>query len=144
MRLNQTRCKVKGWTFPKRLTAALASSTIELNPQVRLNAMQNHVTRARIPIPLTRIGEFCRRHRIRRLALFGWVIRDDFGPESDVDVLVEFEPGATPGFFGLSRMEHELSTLMGGRRAEISTPEMLSKYFKDDVLRSAEVLYDAA
>ena len=99
-------------------------------------------TRARIPIPQAEIEAFCRRNHIRRLALFGSVLRDDFTPDSDVDVLVEFEPGKTPGFafFGL---QDELSELLG-RQVDLNTPDCLSKYFRDQVLDAAETVYDAA
>ena len=98
--------------------------------------------RIAIELPLTRIADFCRRHHIRRLALFGSVLRDDFGPDSDVDVLVEFERGHVPGlaFFG---MQEELSELLG-RKVDLHTPGFLSKYFREDVLRQAAVVYDAA
>ena len=97
---------------------------------------------ARIEVPRDRIAEFCRRHHIRRLAFFGSVLRDDFTPDSDVDVLVEFEPGKTPGlaFFG---MQDELSEILG-RRVDLNTPNELSKYFRDEVLAEAEELYGAA
>jgi len=87
------------------------------------------------------IAAFCRRHHIRRLALFGSVLRDDFSPESDIDVLVEFEPGQVPGFFGLVDMECELSELLGGRKVDLRTPQDLSRYFRDEVLAGAEVQY---
>jgi predicted nucleotidyltransferase len=98
--------------------------------------------RARIDIPKDMIAEFCRRNRIRRLALFGSVLRDDFRPESDVDVLVEFEPDARVGlrFFAL---EEELSDLLG-RKVDLNTAGFLSDYFRDEVLAEAEVQYDAA
>ncbi len=99
-------------------------------------------TRARIPIPQSEIEAFCRRNHIRRLALFGSVLRDDFTPDSDVDVLVEFEPGKTPGFEFIA-VQDELSDLLG-REVDLNTPDCLSKYFRDDVLAAAEVLYDAA
>jgi len=95
--------------------------------------------RARIDPPQERIDEFCRRHHIRRLAFFGSVLRDDFTPSSDVDVLVEFEPGKTPGFAFFS-MEEELSRILG-RRVDLNTPNSLSKYFRDEVLAEAEELY---
>ncbi|OHB67918.1 MAG: nucleotidyltransferase [Planctomycetes bacterium RBG_13_62_9] len=101
------------------------------------------MVRARIDIPKGRIAEFCRRNRIRRLALFGSVLRDDFRPESDVDVLVEFEPDARVGLMGLTRMEIELSELLG-RKVDLNTPGFLSDYFRDEVLAEAEVQYDAA
>jgi hypothetical protein len=90
------------------------------------------------------IAAFCRRHHIRRLALFGSVLREDFGPESDVDVLVEFEAGRTPGFFRLFEMETELSALMADRRVDLRTLEDLSPYFREEVAALAEPLYDAA
>jgi len=97
----------------------------------------------RIDIQKDKIAEFCRHNRIRRLALFGSVLRDDFGPDSDVDVLVEFEPGAPVGFFELYDMEQELSRLIGGRKVDINTVKSLSKYFRDEVLQEAEVQYAA-
>lgn len=98
--------------------------------------------RIRIDVPRERVVDFCRRHHIRRLALFGSVLRDDFTPQSDVDVLVEFEPGKTPGlaFFG---MQDELSEMLG-RRVDLNTANDLSKYFRDEVLREAEPVYVAA
>ena len=95
-----------------------------------------------VDVPIKRIEDFCRRHRIRRLALFGSILRDDFRPESDVDVLVEFEPGARTGFafFG---MQDELSEILG-RKVDLNTPQCLSKYFRDEVLSEAQVLYAAA
>jgi len=91
-----------------------------------------------IDIPREQIAHFCRRNHIRRLALFGSVLRDDFTPRSDVDVLVEFEE-KTPGlaFFG---MESELAELLG-RRVDLNTPQCLSKYFRDFVLSSAKDIY---
>ena len=96
----------------------------------------------RIDIPTERISEFCRANRIRRLALFGSVLRDDFGPDSDVDVLVEFEPEARVGlrFFEL---EQELSEILG-RKVDLNTPGFLSRHFRDEVLAEAEDQYDAA
>jgi hypothetical protein len=89
-----------------------------------------------------KLAEFCRRHHIRLLALFGSVLREDFGPESDVDVLVEFEPGHAPGLEFMD-MEAELSRLIG-RKVDLSTPGFLSPYLRDQVLREAEVQYAAA
>jgi predicted nucleotidyltransferase len=92
-----------------------------------------------IEIPKERIAEFCQRHHIRRLSLFGSVLREDFRPESDVDVLVEFEPGHIPGFafFG---MEEELSRILG-RKVDLNTPNFLSRYFRNRVMEQAEVQY---
>ena len=94
-----------------------------------------------ITIPKEQIAELCRRHHIRRLALFGSVLRDDFTPESDVDVLVEFEPDCTPGF-GFIRVEDELAGILG-RKVDLNTPNCLSKYFRDSVLASAENIFVA-
>ncbi len=98
---------------------------------------------ARIPINRENIADFCRRHRVRKLALFGSVLRNDFRPDSDVDVLVEFEPGTSAGFLRLSAMELELSQIVG-RRVDLRTPPELSRYFRDQVVRTAEVQYVAA
>ncbi len=95
--------------------------------------------RVRIDIPRDRIADFCRRHHIRRLAFFGSVLRDDFTLDSDVDVLVEFKVGRTPGF-AFVRMQDELSDILG-RRVDLKTPNELSKYFRDEVLAEAEELY---
>ena len=104
--------------------------------------MLHGMTRPGIAIPLEQITDLCRRHHIRRLSLFGSVLREDFRPESDVDVLVEFEPGRTPGF-GFFGIQQELSELLG-RPVDLNTPGFLSDYFRDEVLREAEVLYVAA
>jgi hypothetical protein len=96
----------------------------------------------RIAVDREAVADFCRRHHIRRLALFGSVLRDDFTPDSDVDVLVEFEPGHTPGlaFFGMQR---EFSEILG-RKVDLNTPQDLSRYIREAILADAEVLYDAA
>jgi len=95
-----------------------------------------------IEISKDKIAEFCRLNHIRRLALFGSVLRDDFSPDSDIDVLVEFEPGERVGlrFF---RMEFELCEIMG-RKVDLNTLGFLGRHFRDEVLAGAEVLYDAA
>ncbi len=87
------------------------------------------------------LAEFCRRHRIRKLAFFGSVLRDDFDPTSDVDVLVEFEPGTRVGLIRLAGIENELSKLLG-RKVDLNTPGCLSPYFRDEVLREAEVVHE--
>ena len=94
-----------------------------------------------IVVPKEQIAAFCERHHIRRLSLFGSVIRDDFGPDSDVDVLVDFAPGQVPGFFRLFDMEAELSSLLEGRKVDLRTAQDLSRYFRDEVLAEAEVHY---
>jgi predicted nucleotidyltransferase len=84
---------------------------------------------------------FCERHHIRKLSLFGSVLRSDFRPESDIDVLVEFEPGQVPGHFGMAQMEEELSRVLGGRPVDLRTPQELSRYFREQVLETAKVQY---
>ena len=98
---------------------------------------------ARITVDRRCLAEFCRKHHIRRLALFGSALRDDFGPESDVDVLVEFELSHTPGLFGIARLERELSAVFGGRKVDLRTPEDLSRYFRDEVVKNAQLQYQA-
>ena len=95
----------------------------------------------RIAIPYDKIVEFCKKNHIKKLSLFGSVLRDDFTENSDVDVLVEFEEGKTPGFafFG---MQEELSEILG-RRVDFNTKGDLSEYFIDEVLREAASLYDS-
>lgn len=93
-----------------------------------------------IPATRSQIAEFCRRHHIRRLSFFGSVLRDDFGPESDVDVLVEFESGHTPGL-DVYDIEQELSRLCGGRRIDMVNPKYLNRWMKDEVLSTAEPVY---
>lgn len=95
---------------------------------------------ARIAIPVEALEDFCRRHQIRELALFGSVLREDFRPDGDVDVLVEFVPGSRHTFFGLERMSRELAGLLG-RSVELVTKQGLSPYLADRVLDAREVLY---
>jgi hypothetical protein len=94
-----------------------------------------------IDIGLDRVADFCRRNQIRKLALFGSILRDDFTPESDIDVLVEFKPEARVGFFKLYDIEQELAQILAGRTVEINTFKSLSPYFRGEVLAEAEVLY---
>jgi len=104
-----------------------------------MNAIAPHAPR--IEIPADKVADFCRRHHISKLSLFGSVLRDDFRPESDVDILVEFEPDHVPGFIRLAGMEIELSTILGGRKVDMNTPNSLSRYFRDEVLSEAQVQY---
>lgn len=101
------------------------------------------MAKTRIDIPKERIAEFCRANHIRRLALFGSVLRDDFGPDSDVDVLVEFEPEARVGLLRLAGLEIDLGNMLG-RKVDLNTPGFLSDYFRNEVMAEAEVHYDAA
>ena len=95
-----------------------------------------------ISISKTALAALCQEHRIKRLAIFGSALREDFGPESDIDVLVEFEPDRIPGLLGIAGMELELSELFTGRKVDLRTPEDLSPYFRQDVLATAEVQYE--
>jgi predicted nucleotidyltransferase len=96
----------------------------------------------KVDIPQDKIADFCRRHRIRKLALFGSVLRDDFTDDSDIDVMVEFEPGTAVGLNFFS-MERELSSLLG-RKVDLNTPGFLGKHFRDQILSEAEVQYESA
>lgn len=93
----------------------------------------------KIKVPREKLAEFCQRNHIRKLAFFGSVLRDDFGPQSDVDVLVEFEEGKTPGlaFFGL---QEELSKILQ-RKVDLNTPGFLNQYFREQVMSEAKVEY---
>ena len=97
----------------------------------------------KVDLPKKKIADFCRRHHIRKLAVFGSALREDFRPDSDLDVLVEFDPGHTPGLIKLAGMELEFSALVGGRKVDMNTPLCLSRYFRDEVLAEAEPLYVA-
>jgi predicted nucleotidyltransferase len=99
--------------------------------------------RVKIDVPKEELAAFCRRNHIRRLAFFGSALRDDFTPESDVDVLVEFEPGARVGLITLAGMEIELTRLLG-HTAEMHTVKGLNPHFRDAVLEQAEVQYEYA
>ncbi len=96
-----------------------------------------------ISIPHEQIATFCRSHHVRKLSLFGSVLRSDFRADSDIDVLVEFETAQTPGYLGMVRMQRELSEILGGRNVDLRTPRELSKYFRQDVLNGAAVQYAA-
>ncbi len=87
------------------------------------------------------LARFCREQHIRRLSLFGSTLGGTAKPDSDVDLLVEFEPGHEPGLLGLAAMEAELAAMLGGKNVDLRTPQDLSRYFRDEVLRTAEVQY---
>lgn len=93
-----------------------------------------------IELPIEQITEFCQRNPIQKLSLFGSILRDDFKPESDVDMLVEFIPDNGVGYFGLIEMEAELTEMIG-RKVDLRTPQELSRYFRQKVLDSAQVVY---
>src|SRR5437016_658919 len=89
------------------------------------------------------LAALCRRHHIRRLSLFGSTLKGTARPNSDVDLLVEFEPTAKPSLLTMAEIELELSTLLEGRRVDLRTKEDLSRYFRDDVVQMAEVQFAA-
>jgi len=97
-----------------------------------------------ISMPADKVAEFCKRNGIRKLSLFGSALRDDFRPDSDIDLLVEFREGVTPSLLDLSRMERELSVIVGDRKVDLRTPGELSRYFRDEVLSTASVQYAEA
>ena len=97
----------------------------------------------RLPLEPAALAELCRRNGIRRLSLFGSVLKGTARPDSDVDLLVEFEPDATTTLFDMARIEIELSALMDGRRVDLRTAGDLSRHFRDEVVRTAEPQYVA-
>jgi predicted nucleotidyltransferase len=96
--------------------------------------------KAHIELPGEKMPEFCKKYHIRKLSLFGSVLHGNFRPDSDVDLLVEFDPRHIPGFLKLALMEQELSEVIG-KKVDLRTPHELSKYFRDEVLSEAEVQY---
>jgi len=96
-----------------------------------------------IAIPEQQLAAFCHRYGIHSLSIFGSALRPDFNDDSDIDILVEFEPDHTPGLFTIARMERELSSMLGGRKVDLRTPNDLSRYFRQQVLADAEIQYTA-
>ncbi|MBZ5515888.1 MAG: nucleotidyltransferase family protein [Acidobacteriia bacterium] len=94
-----------------------------------------------VPIPAVEIAAFCQKNHIRKLSLFGSMLREDFDADSDVDVLVEFDPEYIPGFFHLSELEQELSQIFGGRRVDLVTLKFLNHRIRDRILATAKVQY---
>jgi len=92
-------------------------------------------------IPEKQLAAFCQSHHIRRLSIFGSALRPDFRENSDIDILVEFEPNHMPGLFAIARMERDLSGMLGGRKVDLRTPNDLSRYFRQRVMEEAEVQY---
>lgn len=97
----------------------------------------------RLPLDAATLAAFCQRHQVAKLSLFGSVLKGKARPDSDIDLLVEFQPGATPTLLDLAGMEEDLSRLLGGRRVDLRTPAELSRYFRDQVLHEAEPQYVA-
>lgn len=94
----------------------------------------------RMPIMTDQVADFCRRHYIRKLSLFGSAVRDDFKPGSDIDVLVEFAEGHTPGW-AIVDIEEEFSALCGGRKVDLVNPKYLNRHLRDRILAEAQVIY---
>jgi len=114
------------------LKGILAASRSSKNSRVASN---------NILVPGKKVADFCQRNHIRTLSLFGSVLKRDFRPDSDIDVLVEFEPGYVPGFFRLFDLENKLSSIFGGRKVDLRTSKDLSRYFRDAVIATAETYY---
>lgn len=96
--------------------------------------------KSQIKMPKEQLDKFCKEYHIRTLSLYGSVLRDDFKPDSDIDILVEFNPGIKVGLLKMARIENELSEMLG-RKVDLRTPGDLSRYFRNDVLKTAEVEY---
>ena len=103
----------------------------------------SELIQSRLPISRKTLAHFCERYHVKKLSLFGSILGKEFGPESDIDLLVEFESQHVPGFFAISQMENEISKLLGGRKVDIRTAVELSPYFRSEVIYEAEVLYAA-
>ena len=95
----------------------------------------------RLPLDSDALAQVCKRHHVCKLSLFGSTLKGSARQDSDVDLLVEFDPGQKPGLIGMANLEAELSTLLGGRRVDVRTAQDLSRYFRDEVVRIAEVQY---
>lgn len=128
----------------KALVSATSPTIAATEPLEKTSGDTSRAASRNISAPKKKLADFCRRNYIRKLAFFGSVLRDDFRPDSDIDVLVEFEPGHVPGFLKLADMEFELSALLGGRKVDLRTPQDLSRYFRDRVVKEAEVQYASA
>jgi hypothetical protein len=110
----------------------------------RRSAAQKKTVKAHLTVSEAALTAFCEENGIRRLAVYGSALRDDFGPDSDIDLLVEFEPDRIPGLLGIAGMEITLSELFEGRKVDLRTAEDLSPYFRQEVLDMAEVQYTRA
>jgi hypothetical protein len=110
------------------------------SPETLVKPFRERHVAARLNVSPETLAAFCQNHHIRKLAIFGSVLRDDFRPDSDIDVLVEFDPAHIPGYIRLADIALELSDIVG-RPVDLNTPNMLSRYFRDQVLAHAEVQY---
>ncbi|MCP3977988.1 MAG: hypothetical protein GY716_01480 [bacterium] len=97
----------------------------------------------RLPLPQQQLAEFCQCHHVRKLSLFGSALTAEFDDTSDVDILVEFESDHAAGLFEIAEMAGELSAIFAGRTVDLRTPDELSRHFRDELLRQAEILYAA-
>ena len=95
----------------------------------------------KVEVSKQEIADFCRRHHIKKIAVFGSALRGEMGPDSDIDLLVEFKEEHVPGFFRLYEIEEELSSIFGGKKIDLRTPGDLSRYFREEVVETAEVLH---
>ena len=120
---------------------SLATWIGQNQPKITTSNKGKSTVMERFPLSRRRLAEFCHKHHIKKLSLFGSVLREDFRPDSDVDVLVEFEEGHVPGF-GIVGIETELGRLVG-RKVDLRTPNELSRYFREEVIREAKVCYGA-
>ena len=111
--------------------------------KIKWDTPVSRATCAQVSVPNDLIREFCLKNCIQRLSFFGSVLRGDFRPDSDIDIIVEFMPGKTAGLLAMARMQRELSELFGGRSVDLRTPEELSRYFRDEVMKNAETCYVA-
>lgn len=116
-------------------SAVYCSGKIPIKKAVPMK--KNHV----LYIFKDKIADFCRRNHIRKFSLFGSVLRNDFRPDSDIDILVEFRSGYEPGLIRLAQMQRELAELFGNRKVDLRTPQDLSRYFREDVIAGAEEQY---
>lgn len=108
---------------------------------IKLDYVRFFMFNSNLRLPVKKITEFCKKHpEISKLSLFGSALTDAFRPESDIDLLVEFEPGKTPSLFMIINLEDELNSILG-RKADLRTPEELSRYFRNEVLTQAKSLY---
>ena len=112
------------------------------NRSEEIMAVALRPSHARVPIPKEELARLCAHRGVRRLSLFGSGLREDFRPDSDLDLLVEFQPGATPGFLGLSSLEREIAVLFGNQRIDLQTPASLSRHFLSEVLAAAKPLFE--
>ena len=119
----------------------ITAGPVDFNPGAAIIFPMPATRELAIPIPYEEIAAFCRKWGIRRLAFFGSVVRDDFGPESDVDVLVEFRPERIPGWEFFGTIPQELSDILGGRKIDLGTFDTLNRWIRSDVLSEAVVLY---